>query len=309
MANLTDIVPIERAFRASEGRGAPIPWWAKIGTKIVLSRLVRDYRQRKALGVFRHGRRDYDIAPHIRLTEDTFERHACYAEGEVTGFVELGPGDSLGSVLVAASRGVSRSWLVDVGDFATPDMAVYRSIAEMLDRKVPGFAARVDLSSRDRMLASIGATYLTRGVASLREIPAGAADIVLSTSVLEHVRRHEFDALVAETFRILRPGGTGHHSVDLMDHLGGALNHLRFSKKVWEGSLFANSGFYTNRLCFEEVLATMRAAGFEVAVRQIARWPLVPTSRRLLAAPFRDLPEEDLRIANFDVLLRRPVHA
>ena len=106
---------------------------------------------------------------------------------------------------------------------------------------------------------------------------------------------------------MLRPGGIAFHAVDLADHLGGALNHLRFSERVWECSLMANSGFYTNRLQHGDIVALARSAGLEVAVLHRGRWTELPTSRAALAAPFRDVPEQELKIAQFNLLLRKPL--
>ena len=41
---------------------------------------------------------------------------------------------------------------------------------------------------------------------------------------------------------MIRPGGLCSHVVDLKDHLGGALNNLRFSQRVWESRTMAGSG-------------------------------------------------------------------
>jgi len=127
--------------------------------------------------------------------------------------------------------------------------------------------------------------------------------------VLEHVRRAEFTTALAEMFRVLRPGGTGCHLVDLRDHLGGGLHNLRFSERVWEHPFLARSGFYTNRLRSHEILAMMEAAGFEAAVVHITRWPELPVPREAMTCQFSQLPDEELRIADFAVLLRKPVAA
>jgi SAM-dependent methyltransferase len=131
----------------------------------------------------------------------------------------------------------------------------------------------------------------------------------MSTAVLEHVRRAEFSTALAEMFRVLRPGGTGCHIIDLRDHLGGGLHNLRFSERVWEHPFLARSGFYTNRLRSHEMIAMMEAAGFEAAIVLITRWPELPVPREALAGQFSQLPDEELRIADFAVLLRKPLAA
>jgi SAM-dependent methyltransferase len=208
--------------------------------------------------------------------------------------------------LFAAAEGVARVWLSDVGDFAESGMDFYRRLAAMEEAAHPGFSARVDFSGRAAMLASLNATYLTTGTASLAAIPSGSLDLILSTAVLEHVARAEFATLAREMVRVLRPGGTAYHEVDLMDHLGGAQNNLRFSERVWESALMASSGFYTNRLRCCEILKIMREAGFDAALARVARWPSPPTPRSALAEQFSAFPDDEMRIANFGMLLRKP---
>lgn len=307
MKSFDDIETAETVLPASP-RGAPVPWWGKIAAKVVLARALPSYGSRKAFGLFLHGNLDHNVAQHGAFVRNVLAQHALYGGSPARALLELGPGNTLGTALFAAAQGVERIWLADVGDFASSDMALYRGIANGIDTEAPGFSTRVDMADRASMLQSLNATYLTNGTASLAEIPDGSLDVILSTAVLEHVRRGEFGKLAAEMLRVLRPGGTAYHEVDLMDHLGGALNNLRFSEGAWESALFADSGFYTNRIRRTEMVAMLREAGFAAAVTRIARWPALPTPRGALAAPFRSLPDDELRIANFGVLLRKPQH-
>jgi hypothetical protein len=93
--------------------------------------------------------------------------------------------------------------------------------------------------------------------------------------------------------------------VDLRDHLANALNNLRFSERRWEGNLFANSGFYTNRLRCNEFLRIFEQSGFDPNVVSLSRWPAVPTPRSRMSEPYRSLPDDELTIASFAVVLRR----
>jgi SAM-dependent methyltransferase len=301
VSSLHDIAPAQQVLEAAP-RGLPLPWWAKIGAKIVLSRAFPSYRMRKALGLFLHGNLDQNVAQHLAFVKNVLAQHERIAGSKATALLELGPGNSLGTALFATAEGVEHTWLADVGDFASDDMAFYRRLAGMVDGP-----SRADFTDRARMLQSLNAKYLTNGTASLADIPDGSLDLILSTAVLEHVGRADFPLLAREMMRLLRPGGTAYHEVDLMDHLGGAQNNLRFSEKTWESPLMANSGFYTNRLRCREIVVIMRDAGFEVALTRVARWPAPPTPRDALAEPFRALPDDELLIANFGMLLRKPV--
>ncbi|MCW3475359.1 class I SAM-dependent methyltransferase [Limobrevibacterium gyesilva] len=301
-----DLTTRETVFDAQAARGSRVPWWVKIGAKMVLSRVLPSYAWRRRLGIGVHsywaatiGHRD-EIRRAIAL-------HTALTGRGPEAMLELGPGDSLANALYAAAEGVRTIWLVDAGDFATADMAVYERIVRLIEADCPDFAARVDLSSRAAMLASLGARYLTGGTGDLGRIPAGSIDLIVSYMVLEHVGRGTFDRLLAETRRILAPDGLAYHFVDLMDHLGGRLNNLRFPDALWEHPAMAGSGFYTNRLRCTEILARAREAGLEASVPFLSRWPVLPTPRGALHRQFAGFSDAELRIAYFGLLLRRPL--
>jgi hypothetical protein len=66
----------------------------------------------------------------------------------------------------------------------------------------------------------------------------------------------------------------------------------------------ANSRFYTNRLRYQELLRLFREAGFEPEVTRKMEWETLPTPRQKMAKEFAALPEDDLKVSDFDVLLR-----
>ena len=70
--------------------------------------------------------------------------------------------------------------------------------------------------------------------------------------MLEHVRRFEFLDIQNECMRVLCADGICSHRVDLRDHLGGGINILRFSKRLWESDSFTRSGFFKNRIQFQK---------------------------------------------------------
>ena len=281
---------------------AAIPWPVKMAAKLVLARLPVGYRRWKALGLFEHGtmeRPDY--------SDSVFRTH--FARSGLVGrrgftCLELGPGDTLFTALIARAHGAAASWLVDVGDFAEHDIAPYRAMALHLAEQGLAVPAASAFASLDDLLADCSARYLTGGLDALRRLPVASIDFQFSQAVLEHIRRRDFAEIAKELRRVLRPGGVASHRIDLRDHLGGALNNLRFPARLWEADWFAGSGFYTNRLRMSEMLASFRAAGFAVEIIAVERWPSLPTPRHRLAAPFRDLPEAELLVSGFDVVLR-----
>lgn len=277
---------------------AAVPWWAKVATKIVLSRLPVGYRFWKAIGIFEHGAMD-QAAYAVKV----FRSHFAAAPPP-PGFVglELGPGDSVASALVARAYGASLVHLIDVGAFALREPAIYRAVVDELRRQ--GLPLDVPLNDFDAMLAACNGRYGTAGLQSLREVPDASVDRVWSQAVLEHVPRADFLETMREVRRVLKTDGVATHEVDLRDHLGGALNNLRFEDHVWERPAFARSGFYTNRIRYGEMLALFEEAGFRVEVTRREEWEMLPTPRERLAPRFRRLPPADLRVSTFFAVLR-----
>lgn len=279
-----------------------VPWHTKLAAKMILSRLPLGYRFWEKLSLFKHGEMDQ---PEYAFC--VFRKHfdrvefACKSEGFVA--LELGPGDTLFSALIAKAFGASKTYLVDVGPFADLDLTPYFRMASFLTMHGFPIPNLQKCNTWEKLAEACSAYYLTEGINSLHDIPSSSVDFVWSQAVLEHVRRGDFLPIFRELRRIQRIGGMGSHRVDLQDHLGGALNNLRFQTQTWESPLMSNSGFYTNRIRYSEMLDLFKQAGFKVEVIQTNRWASVPTPRRKMAPEFRNLAEKELTISSFDVVL------
>jgi SAM-dependent methyltransferase len=272
-----------------------LDWRVKIAAKIVLSRLPFGYVVWQGLGLFRLGRMD-----NVDYALKIFQRHAgrAWPDGLPPDFValEMGPGDSIATALIACAYGARKTYLADVGAFANRDVGLYRRIAR--DLRARGVAAPdiEDARTFEEVLERCRAEYITDGLGGLRALPAASVDFSWSHSVLEHVRRADFEETMRELRRVMKPGGRSSHNVDLQDHLDHALNNLRFSERVWESEFFASSGFYTNRIRYAEMLDMVRRAGFVVTQTDAGRWDNLPTPREKLVEPYRSLPLDDLLV-------------
>lgn len=270
-----------------------IPWRLKILAKILIRRLPIPYGFWKSLRLFEHG-----CMQKPEYAYGVFLKHLQQA-GPPPGFtcLELGPGDSLFTALAAHAHGAGGSILVDSGDYASRDLEGNLRMVDYLESR--GLAMRVSRASVDGLLSDCRGRYLTGGLKSLQDLPAGSVDFIFSHAVLEHVRRREFDATLRECRRILKPGGVMSHQVDLEDHLAGSLNNLRFRPGVWESDFMADSGFYTNRLRMAEILRSLEQAGFRTEVDSVARWERLPVARSRMAQPFSGMAEDELRVHAF----------
>lgn len=289
------------------GLARHIPWWGKLGLKLALSRAPIPYAVWKQLGVFRHGDMT-EPKRAISAFRSTLERaEASRTLPRPFAMLELGPGDSVLSAGVAKAFGAERSVLVDVGAFAERDTALFRALVQVLE-SIDGLnpLELPDTSDFDTMLSALGSRYLTEGLASLATVSDASIDLIWSSVVLEHIRGDEFDAIARECARVLAPGGVMSHAVDLRDHLGGGLNNLRFSPKRWESSAWRDAGFYTNRMSQAEIITSFERAGFELAYLESRRWTAPPLSRAKLHPIFRNRKDDELDIAEFDLVMVKP---
>ncbi|OGC42310.1 hypothetical protein A2Y85_02625, partial [candidate division WOR-3 bacterium RBG_13_43_14] len=233
-----------------------MPWYVKLIMKLVLSRLPTQRTIWQILPLMRHSAM---LSPEYAYS--IFTKHFNMTKN-LNSFVcmELGPGESLFNALIAKAFGAKKVLLVDVKNCAIHKMSLYRDMYLFLIGK--GHKLTIDLSNFKNLMHSCGAVYLTSGLDSLRQIPDKSIDFVFSNAVLEHIRKQEFILTLEELARILKPEGISTHIVDLRDHLSDGLNSLRFSDLVWESDWFVNSGFYTNRIRFCEMVVLLERAGF-----------------------------------------------
>lgn len=284
-----------------------VPWWLKIAVKIVLARLPLNYQQWNRMRLFRHG--DID---EIWSSGTKFLLHlnSAFPENPPVNFccLELGPGDSVASGIIAKSLGASKSYLVDVGRYATVDMDYYRLFCDEMERHNIPAPNLSGVASFEELLDLCNIEYLTNGTDSLRQIPADSLDFIWSHSVLEHIRRKEFAQVVEEFRRSMIITGKMSHNADLKDHLGGALNNLRFSDRVWESEFMVKSGFYTNRLQHQDILKFFREGGFEIVDVAVGRWDNMPTPVRSMDVMFQNIPENELLIRSLHMTLTHAKH-
>ncbi|EGJ32395.1 MULTISPECIES: class I SAM-dependent methyltransferase [Moorena] len=236
---------------------------------------------------------------------NVFKKHFDRAKAK-SGFVslELGVGDSLSSAIISYAFGGSASYLVDVGDFAQKDIEMYKALLLFLDQKGLPVQDLQNLESLPDILNECSANYLTSGLSSLKAIPDQSVDFIWSHAVLEHIRRGEFLDTFKELRRVIRDDGICSHEIDLKDHLAKGLNNLRFPEQIWESDFMSRSGFYTNRIQYTEMISLFKMADFDVEVVEANRWPDLPIKRANLSKLFQHLPDEELCVSEFSVILK-----
>lgn len=278
------------------------PWWAKIGIKLALSRLPIPYPAWRRLGLFLHGPM-LDIAYAMHVFNMHYSRVRDFLPIPFIT-LELGPGDSLMTTLLATEQQCSRTYFVDVGDYVIRNMKPYNEVLGRLSLRTNPMRP---FSSLEEVLTFTNSVFLAEGISSLKIIPDTSVDFVFSHSVLEHVKLNEFEETISNLFRLQTPGGVASHFIDLQDHLAYGLNSLRFPRDIWESKLFFSSGFYTNRLRASQIADIFRSLGYEILdLEVLKKWDTLPLPIEQLHKDFRNLSLEDLCTAWIHLVVRRP---
>ena len=288
-----------------ESLKSKMPWWSKMAAKLVRSRLPLSYGFWRSIGLYRHGRMAWlDYA--VGVYSGHHKRAARWLADHPT-VLELGPGDSLASGAgLAHAFGASKTYLVDVGRYATQDIEPYRDLCERLWEEGRLEEGLESCATIREVVEMAGGGYLSEGLQSPRSIPKDSVDFIFSHAVLEHVPLADFTPTVQTMYDAQAPSGVCSHRIDVRDHLGDSLHSLRFPSRFWEARLVASSGFYTNRLRSRQVVSAFESAGYEVLAVEPDTWAKMPLPRHKLHPDFAQIAEQDLLIKGMDLLARKP---
>lgn len=287
--------------------GTKLRWYVKIPLKIIIARIPLSHAVWNKLGIFKHG--EMQEFSYARGVFSGHLKRAGLMEKEKNTdkvVMEVGPGESLFSALLAKSYCFKRSLLLDVGNFALPTLDAYKKLSGWLANEGLPCPSINNCGSIDSMLTALDSQYLTDGLNSLRNLPGECVDFIFSHAVLEHIRKSEFIETSKEFWRILKSGGVSSHVIDFTDHLEQSINNLRFSDRFWEAEWVASSGFYTNRLRLGEMTRIFEDRGFKVDVLEKTEWRVVPISKKRLSVHFMSMTDAELKTSEAILRLHKP---
>lgn len=223
--------------------------------------------------------------------------------------LEYGPGDLPGVAALMCARGASKVYCVDRFPLLQLSDKNAHAIRDLIDAEPAG--------RRERLLATLRdgdarhgfdprhIEYLVRpsGRSQLRD----AVDLVYSRAVLEHVDDLEatFDDMVAA----MRPGAVAIHLVDLRSHglhRNNPLDFLEWPPALWR--LMYSAKGVPNRWRVDRYRAIVERLPVDMLAleaTQLADPADVAQVRSRVAAPFRDVSDEDLRWMGFWLVFRK----
>jgi SAM-dependent methyltransferase len=232
--------------------------------------------------------------------------------------LEFGAGWDMIGPLTMCSLGVGKQTLIDITShlrFELINNAIGR-LPSALRSELGGAELRpleqTAITSRDQLARAYSIAYDAPRDAAHTGFASDSFELISTNSTLEHIPPDALPAIMAESFRILKPGGVICHFVDMKDHYSyfdGSLskyNFLRYAPARWK--LVNPSLHYQNRLRLPEYRVLVRGAGFEILYEEIDH----PTPEELaslrampLHSDFRRYEESDLAAQIYRVVARK----
>lgn len=295
-----------------------------------------------APGLYNPEKRHTGGSVSARYCYSVFLRHlafldACGLPTRYESVGELGPGDTIGTSLMALLLGASRAETLDVVRYANTsrNARILDDLVELLRRReaIPDAQEFPEVYPRlsdyrfpsfldeGRLSAAIDPARIEGIGAALRGEPSDfgiryyvpwqecwaraspGADFVLSQAALEHVE--DIEAVHRSLAAGLRPGGLVSHVVDFKSHNMTANwdGHLQYGDLSWK-IVKGRRPYLLNRRSPSDHLRAMEASGFEI----LRTWRAIvaPTlSRAGLPPRFRNWSEEDRSTTVMVVVGRR----
>lgn len=302
-------------------------WWMLAGLQYTLaktpggaaaySRLQRRFGELRDISGTSRFRKVEDILARLSATVGNLERSTVVEIG--TGWVPVVP-------MTLATVG-ARVFTYDVTPLVDDDL--YRQTRDEMSKRLPRYAAAAMVSTHDarRRFAPLADcnTFADAcralkmqydGKADTADLPhaSESVDAVVSSLVLQCMPIECVDAVLAESFRVLKPGGYAVHRIRMTDENAAHdpdknhFDYLQYSRSKYD-RLFNHKLKYLNRLRASQFLTKMRAVGFNVykAERVVDEASLDHVRELKVDEMFSGLDPEDLATTNLDVILEKPV--
>ena len=170
----------------------------------------------------------------------------------------------------------------------------------------------------DRVLRLCDITYLAPCDAAELAMPNESFDMLVSTSLLEHISPDALPRLLRNGFRMLRPGGIAVHLIDHKDHAdplarfddeAPRFEFLHLEEAEWRKDS-EESHVYVNRLRSSEYMPYFESVGFDTLEVDVSVDDAVVDAINAgtldLASRFRSMTAEDVATHETLLVVRKP---
>ena len=227
--------------------------------------------------------------------------------------LEYGPGDLPGVALLMVAHGAQAVICVDrfaLVQLSEKNLAVIHDVLDSLDVEQRTRALSCFLH-KDNLAAGFNPERIRYHID-----PSGLSglhneiDLALSRAVLEHV--NDLPATFADMHAAMKRDAIAIHLVDLKSHgmhQTNPLDFLTWSDTLWR-LMYKHKGV-PNRVRVTSYRTIPAQAGFDIISIEstlLAETADVRAVRPALAAPFRDVTDEDLRCLGFWLVCRKKMH-
>lgn len=213
--------------------------------------------------------------------------------------LEIGPGGSVGLGLLALKRGAKKYYAIDTGTHLAVKSRIYNEYSHLLGDKA--LLDKIFINNNENYILNPQLVrFLDITQKSIYPLPDDSIDIIYSCAVLEHA--HNLDLCFSEMSRVLKPGGTMNHIVDLRDHVF-SQKSLYFLEipEYWFRFFFGNTGSYVNRKRFSYYTRLFSLNNLEVVSMKTQFTYKGNISPKLL----KIYKKHDLQLLAFNIVLRK----
>jgi hypothetical protein len=259
------------------------------------------------------------VMKNARYHTSAVQRHLPVPVPKAT-FYEFGAGSLLAIPLALFCSGVDHQILVDIRRLVKPRLVniIVKELQSLgpeagLQRKPGEWPGNGSFPKFGMWLRTcLGIEYRAPSDARRTGLEPKSVDVITSTNTLEHIPKHDIQAILIECRRILRDHGVMSFRIDYSDHYKSfdrsisAYNFLRYSDRQWR--LFNPPLHYQNRLRHKDYVELFKRTRFEIVEEMpssVNEPDLELINRMPLASRFKGYSVQDLAVQNAFFLLRK----
>ena len=194
----------------------------------------------------------------------------------------------------------------------------YTRIADVADQRPQEVADRLnrirDVGDFEAACRVLGGRYSAPSDTTALPYKSGEVDLIVSNLVLQCIPRAVLSDVVAETSRVLAPGGYAVHRIWMADEYAGRdpnrnrLHYLTYSERTWT-RWFCHRLKHLNRLRAPQFLKLFDNVGLDVwrCERTVDEQSIPHLKAIPLDEQFQNMSWEDLATTSLEIVLRKPL--